>query len=526
MRYDQLQEAIIKVPPVILNKVNTYVASYLYFKIQQFINRIDIMLHSTTAPEEKQRVLKDAQNALGKLKNQYGAKNISAQTAENITNKSVNIPFDVEEFFNQLNFKGVTPELVNLLKGRLELNLLIKTDSSPKVGGSQEHITRYSILLTIVARLNDKDMLGSVSKIMSNTYHELQHAVQAMAIKNINPQDRQLQVKDNYNDEWDKTDYYSSGIEYTPQLGNLVDVVVDELEQSVLKDMLNQDKNKAINDALKAAMQKSNESRKFLSVLYKQDHNRYKKALSTVYKQVSPVYDNLKENGIDFGTTELPEEELEANVDVMYTVYKTLYKVGNYEVNAFGRSNTDINQLNITSPNSWRIVLFKDTISKSSNYSMRLEGFDPEFEETERLNAKQVLNLFGILRDITWYDAADIIDDLEFITDNRKDVSDDSIRDVFESLKQDADMLEVSFEYNDTEFKVFGKTFKVEKIEDTTIKVDVHYDDKTLYVWSLKQILIAFQMMIRFYTTSPDEVVGILDKDTMYVEFIADLRNI
>lgn len=526
VRYNQLQEAIIKVPKELLDKVNVYVSSYLYFKINQYIKRIDIMLPSTTSPEEKQRVLKDANNSLGKLQKQYGAKNISTQTAEAITNKSINIPFDVETFFQQLSFKGITKDLINLMKGNLTFNLLIKTgNDSPNIGGSQEYITNYSILVTVVARLNDKDMLGSVSKIMSNTYHELQHAVQAMAIKNINPQDKQLQVKDKYSDSVDKTDYYSSGIEYTPQLGNLVDIVIDELEQSVLKDDLNHDKNNAIKNAINSAVQKSTESRKFLTVLYKEDRQKYKKALTYVYKHISPVYDNLKENGIDFSHTDLPEEDLEANVDIMYTVYKTLYNVGNYKVEAFGKSKRHINQLNIISTNAWKIVLSKDNVKKG-NYIIRLHGFEPEFEETERLNSKQVLNLFGILRDITWYDATDIIDDLEFITGERKDVSDNSIIDMFTSLKDDAHMMEVPFGYNNTEFNVFGKTFNVQKTKNTTDKVDIQYDDKTLHAWSLKQLLIAFQMMIRFYTVSHDEVLGILNKDNMYVEFVSDLRRL
>jgi hypothetical protein len=71
-----------------------------------------------------------------------------------------------------------------------------------------------------------------------------------------------------------------------------------------------------------------------------------------------------------------------------------------------------------------------------------------------------------------------------------------------------------------------GKTFRIEKIEDTNVKVDVHFDDKTLYVWTLKQILVAFQMMIRFYISYPEEVEQILNKDVTYIEYITDLRNI
>lgn len=527
VRYNQLNEAIIKVPQEVLQKVNTYVASYLCFKMNQYIKRIDFFMPSNTTPEEKQRVIADAQQAIGKLQRRYGAKNISAETANNIINKSINIPFDVETFFQQLNFKGANPGLIALLKDRLKLSLMIKSDATG-IGGSQENTSNYSVLVTVVAKgLGPKpSFLDTASKIMSNTYHEMQHAVQSMALSFINRNDKQLKMNDDYSNEFDTTDYYSSGIEYTPQLGNVIDLVQLELEKSALKDELNPDKNKAINNAIGKAMQDSNTSRQFLTVLYRKDKERYKKALSGVYKYVSPFYDNLKENGIDYSTTDLPEEELEASVDVMLSVYKMMYKVEKYETNAFGRSKSEIHQLNITSKGSWRIVLIKDTISKDG-YNLRIEGFDPEFEESERLNAKQVLNLFGILSEITWYDASDILDDIEFITGERRDVSEDSIRDIILSLQEDAQHLEVPFEIGEKgTFSTLGKTFSLEKVEDTSGKVDIHFDDKTLYVWTLKQVLVAFQMMIRFYISYPEEIEQILNKDVMYIEFISDLRKL
>jgi ribosomal protein S20 len=528
VRYNQLNEAIIKVPQEILQKVNTYVASYLCFKINQFISKIDFFMPSTTSPEEKQRVINDAKQAVGKLQKQYGAKNISALTANNILNKSIAIPFDVESFFQQLNFKGANPGMIALLKNRLKLSLMIKSDANG-IGGSLENTSNYSVLVTIVTKsLGPKpSFLDTASQIMSNTYHEMQHAVQSMALSFINKNDKQLKMNDDYGHEWDKTDYYSSGIEYTPQLGNVIDLVQLELEKSALKDALNPEKNKAINSAINKAIQDSNTSRKFLTVLYQKDHEQYKKALSAVYKYVSPFYDNLKQNGIDFSTTDLPEEELEASVDVMLSVYKMMYKVEAYDTTALGSSKDDIQQLTIRSDkNKWIIDLIKNNFSKNM-YQFKIRSADPEFEDSESLSSKQVLNLFGILSDITFKDAADIIDELEFITDSRKEVNDENINDVIHSLHDDAQHLEVPFKISDNlTFSTMGKTFRIEKIEDTQFKVDIHFDNKTLYSWTLKQILVAFQMMIRFYISYPDEVTQILDNDNMYVEFMTDLRNI
>lgn len=527
MKYNQLQESIIKVPPEILTKVNMYVSSYLYFKIKQYLDRLNLFVSANMSEEEKASIIKDGQNTLAKLQSQYGAKNISAETANNIVNKSIDIPFDVEKFYNELNYKGINPGLIQLMKGRLKLSLLL-AQSSNGIGGSKEQHGDYSFLVTVVVGgLGPRpSFLKNASDIMSTTYHELQHIVQSMAIKNINSKERQLQRNPNYSgNDGDMEDYYTSGIEFTPQLGNLIDSVSLELEKSTLKDELNPDKNSAIKDALHKVVGEVQEMRMFLTHLYRKQPEQYKKAMTAVYKKVSPVYDDFKNNGIDYAFTDLPPEELETNIDIMLSVYKLMYKNDAYKVQAFGRTMDQIKALEVGT-DTWKIHISKNEVRKDGYY-ITLESSDPEFEEREKMDSKQVLNLFGILSTITWYDATDIIDDIEFITGERKEINNDSVMDVFKSLQSDAEQMGINFEIiNHDSFKMMDKEFKVEKVPDSSEKIDIHYGDKTLYVWSLKQLLIAFQMLIRFYPNYPEEISQILDKDTMYVEFMASLRKL
>lgn len=528
VRYNQLQEAIIKVPQEILTKVNMYVASYLHFKIKQYVDKIQFMLPTGTSEEEKNRIIQDAQNTMGKLQSKYGAKNISAQTANTIINKSIDIPFDVEKFFSELNYKGINPGLISLLKNRMKLSLLIKSED-PNRGGSKEQTSNYSALVTIVVgRLShNPSFLETASEIMSNTYHELQHVVQAFAIKNINTNDKQLEMKKGYSDEFtDGEDYYTSGMEFTPQLGNVVDKITVELEKSTLKDELNPDKNAAIKAAIEQVVSTNPESRTFLIHLYRKQPDRYKKAMSALYKYVSPIYDEMKEKGIDFSMTDLPTEELEASVDVMLSVYKMMHRKDEYTVQAFGNTMDSLEKISVAKGDSWQLVLTKNNVNKNGYY-IQLNSNDPEFEESEKLDAKQVLNLYGTLSTITWYDSTDIIDDLEFITGERKSVNKDSINDVIKSLQVDAQQMDIDFRIeSDGQFSTLGRTFKVEAVPDSADKIDITYGDKTLYVWTLKQFLIAFQMLIRFSNAYPDEVNQILDTDTMYVEVMASLRKL
>lgn len=531
MRYNQLQEAIIKVPQEILSKVNMYVASYLYFKIKQYLDRLDLFVSPNMSQEEREQIIKDGKTTMAKLQSQYGAKNISSQTAANINNNNIEIPFDVETFFNELNYKGVNPGLVSLLKNRLKLYLLI-TPSSQGIAGSKEQTGDYSFLVTVVVGgLKPRpSFLETANDIMSTTYHELQHIVQSIAIKNISSNDKQLQRNPGYSDrESDLSDYYTSGIEFTPQLGNVIDYINLELEKSTLKDELNQDKNSAIKDAIHKVVQTSDESRTFLMHLYRKKPDQYKKAMSALYKYVSPVYDKLKANGIDYAYTELDPEELEVNTNVMLSVYKMMYKKDQYKVQAFGRTLDDIVKLEIKS-NSWSIILERNSI-RNDQYYIQINSTDPVFEENEKMNSKEVLNLFGILSEITWYDGSDIVDDIEFITGQRKDASQENIKDLIQTLQSDAEALEVPFEITGTDsFNALGHEFRIERVPDSAEKIDINQDNgaKTYYVWSMKQMLIAFQYLIRMYSFDQQAVEGILNnKDqVMYVEVMNSLREI
>lgn len=531
MKYNQLQESIIKVPTEISKTVNMYVSSYLCFKIKQYLERMDIFVSPNMSDEEKRKIIKDGNITISKLQSKYGAKNISSETANNLINNTIDIPFDVEKFFSELNYKGINHGLIALLKNKLKLSLLIKQNSNG-ILGSKEQSSDYSFLITIVTGVLGPrpSFLENASNIMSTVYHELQHVVQSMAIQNISNNDKQLQRNQGYSDrDGDNEEYYTSGIEFTPQLGNLIDSVILELEKNTLKNELNPNKNYAIKDAIHNALQNNNESRQFLIHLYRNKPELYKKSMIAMYKYATPVYNNFKINGIDYSFTELPSEELEINTNVMLSVYKMMYQKEQYDIKAYGRNLDNIIKLDIRAK-SWSIELTKNEIRKDS-YFIDIFSSDPKFDENEKMNSKEVLNLFGILSDISWYDAVDIIDDIEFITGQRKEVTNESISDIIQSLESDADELNVPFEILDyNSFQTMGHTFKIESVENSADKVDILQDNgsKTYYVWSLKQVLISFQMMIRLNVYYKDEIQNILSDSNivMYVEVMSQLREL
>ena len=311
MKYNQLKESVIKVPPELMNKVNMYVSSYLYFKIKQYTDRLNIMLSSNTSDEQKQKIKQDGERTMQMLHQKYGAKNISSSTAQRLVDNAIELPIDFNKFFDELNFKGITPEMKQDLSQRLKAELSIKSRDTNNYAG---HASRDFDILKIAVnagRLNPEDFYNSANDIMNTAYHESQHAVQNAAIREID--DAQTKKKNDYKEVVNKQreldpdyfnsseKYYSSGVEYTPQLGDVCNLIANELEKDALNNKLNPNQNKAINNALVDVYMNDSGTKNFLGAIRKNKPDEYKRALKTIFSKSAEVYQNLKQNGIEIG---------------------------------------------------------------------------------------------------------------------------------------------------------------------------------------------------------------------------------
>ena len=523
MKYSQINEAIIKVPQEILGKVNTYVSSVLYYKIKLFMDNYELVLRS--APEEvRDKFMNNANNTLAKLQSKYNAKNISKETANRLMSSTIDIPFDSDKFLDELNYKSITPEKKEELRGKLKLKLRISTETgSMAVGGQAKLTDGVSFVEINISKLNHRsDFLSVVNDIMSTVYHELQHTVQTMVISNINQNSKQLQRKAGY--EFGDANYYTSGVEFTPQLGNLIDLISAELESSTLKDELIPEKNKAINKALVDAVQKNVESRRFLTYIYQQDKDKYKKVMSAIYKYISQVYDEYKEKGIDYTFTEAEPEDIELNIDVMLSIRNTLKGLKEYTVTPYGKSLDSIKRIEIEA------LFYHMKIIKIGNayYTVTVSSDDGDFEDKERLDSTQLLNLVGTIRDVKTSTASNIIDQIEYIKGERNEITEDNIQDMLASLEETAKQYKIDFSYNANDFSVLNHNFRIVPNGKKPTSVNIIVDGKNeLNRWSLKQILIVFQMIIVLSTEEPEEVEKIITGNGVtYVDLVAKLRKL
>lgn len=523
MNYNQINEAIIRVPQELTKEVNKYISSFLYFKIKQYLERMEMFKTDNTSTEEFEKIKKTGLETMGKLQQKYGARNISPQTAMQISNKSIKLNLDSDKFFKELNFKGITPKLIELLKDQYDLELYIDTNSSSSSHGKQETEGRFNLRITVnTSRLNPRDWLTSANNIMSTAYHEMQHTVQSMALKNINSNDKQVEMKPNY--DTDEADYYTSGIEYTPQLGNLVDSVIGILEKDTLNNSLESNKSTAIKNAINDVVENNESQRRFLIYLYTHDKAAYKKAMKEIYSKASPIYDDFKQNGIDYAHTDLPSEELEANINIPVSIYKMFQtKEDKFYTQVFGHNMANIQSVLVSSNSEhWQIVF-----AKTKNDYMITLSFG-NAEEEVHLDAQKTLNLAGIISESPWFEADDVIDEMEILKADLKEASDKNIKEAIDLITDDASYYELDFKrIAPNKFMLFGKEFALEKSNDT--KVDVSTSDDSIYYHvSLKQFVNLFQLFIRYYSNDEfrDEVIDIMHNSRAYMEVINNLRNL
>lgn len=523
MRYNTINEAIIKVPPELINKVNLYVSSYLYYKISTFIKNIDFMVPRNTSEEEKEKYLSDAKTTLAKLHAKYKAKNISSATANNIFNNSIDLKINPEIFFSELNFKGTNSELINSIKDKIKVELLI-TDNT-NASGQHETDEKYKSRIVIdVSRLShNPSFLSTANAIMSTAYHESQHAVQSIAIKNINPESDQLSTKKEYSKG--EADYFTSGVEYTPQLGNLVDAVYNELEKDALQNKLNPNKNEAIKDALYKVIQGPSNARRFLQHLYKIEHDKYIKAMKEVYIKISPEYDELKKNGIDYSYTDIEPEELEANINVMTSVYKMLKPLDStYTIEARGYSVSDINSIKCKS-NDYKWIIYFDKVNKNDFYSCRLIS-DNGYQQMEKFNSLQVLNLTGILKSMRYLESEDVLENMEYLSTSSPKASKEEIKNTIDSVTNFCELAGLRHTETESTITFAGITFTIEVSGAKTVSVESD-NEKFYMILSLKQLFVLFQEFISSYIESSNKAQEVLYNSALsFTQMITALKEV
>lgn len=290
---------IIKVPPTLLKQCQKYIASVLltlgYRQYQEDVKNYD--------DENSANILK----GLKLFQRKYNASVLSAKDLTKYVNSLIRLKIDKSSLLSELPERLQNNPKVKDSIQKMELNLII-TSQRTDVNGSYEQGANVSSITVAIPRsipqtADDIDTL--LFGRMNTVEHELQHAIQRNVISAANPKSNQLQRKTEYEDNDDE--YYSSGIEYGPQVKDLINLTKDTMQRSTseLTGNMKEDITWAFNNVIK-----NHYKMKLVQALRNtKEDAAANKALKLIYKGLVDFYENeldFNEDETEFDSTEKP----------------------------------------------------------------------------------------------------------------------------------------------------------------------------------------------------------------------------
>lgn len=348
MKYSQLTEGIIKIPPTLYKSIEKYVASLMCTRLSFHLRTLNHKMHREPDNEDLKKQELETEQYIKYIQTRNGGNILSPNTFHSIFDHIVDIPFDAQAVFGELPKNLQKDEVLNNLSNiKLQLLFTNKTRSSGYSGVSDKSTGDNIHLIEIKDYLEDGlvSNFNEVKQIIQNMfvtlYHEMQHFCQYEIINMVDSSKKQTQSKKGYHD-WQGDDYYASPVEFTTQVGDIGTHVIHKLEDMKSKDELTGDQVKDIKHAMTVVMTDTHSYKKTVAALrnHKED-DRANKALKIIYsmaaKQYSKIANSEPDNGNDYDRT---EHDIESKSDIMKSWVKKA-KTNGFRVEEFRRRGTE-----------------------------------------------------------------------------------------------------------------------------------------------------------------------------------------
>lgn len=531
MKYSQLTEGVIKVPPSLMSTLNKYVASTICTQLYNNIETVQKV--AAKLPEKAEAQLKRINQVISYLKNTYGAVILNDNTYNAIVENDINIPLNFSQFFNELNMP-VTPENKRKIINS-SLNLSVRRYIPNGSEGSLSHDTDLTtFLITIKSEIDlaplDENIFARCKDAMSSVYHEAQHYIQSNVLARINPNQKQLQAPKNQmgqnSTHQDYSDYLTSGVEYSPWMGDIMNSVITEIEimkadGTLPTDGLNKIFMKLI---IKVTSDDKKAFGKFLYEIYKKDPNQYKDTMKKIFKMVQPAYDSIKNADTMEVAGDLKQEYISIDFNVMGSLIKELkpaVEKDGGEFTAYGRSIDSITRILIKYPN-YNIEI-KPLSDKEYMYTMSsndgISNYSRNLPQTDALQLATVLKRYGDDEEMTYSAIEQTKADAKFGTEVIEDVFKrvSALNEKYNSEKP---------QYTSSEIVIGGLTYEVKPDEKyyhlsspELVLLDAYLKNSV----SLSQFL--QEIVYTINRTSASEVQYVLEDCFSEYDAIKALRN-
>lgn len=301
---------IINVPPTLLKKIETYVSSVLL--TMGLMKQHDLENHGY---DQKAVALN---TYLKRFQRKYNASVLSAADLKKYINSVNTIKLDPDAIFNEL------PENIKKRPGAKELiqNLTMKLRLSNQLvgrGGSSHTSSTGHLNIQEIGIPTYQDIKkGSLESLahyfnyaMGSVEHELQHAIQNVVLGQLNQNDKQTETKPGYQEMGDA--YHASGIEYGPQVKDLINAAKNWLEEN--PDDITGNKNTDISNAIKNAMSKLRQGVIIQSLRNYKHDDRANKAMKLIYSNLNKFYETEYADMNDSGDLDTTEKDVFGDTD-------------------------------------------------------------------------------------------------------------------------------------------------------------------------------------------------------------------
>lgn len=471
MKYQHLTEGVIKVPPSLMGTLNKYLASTICTMLYKNIENVQKV--GTKFPEKAGEQLQRIKQVISYLKHNYQAVILNDSTYNSILQSSIKVPVNYSNFFSELNIPVSDTAKSAIIRSTLSLTVrpyLSGGDSGAL--SADKALTTFLIEIRCDLNLSplDENIFSRAKETMDSLYHEAQHYIQKNVIQRINPNQKQLQSANNVTQSSSTNaynDYISSGIEYSPWMGDLSNYIITKIEimkgnGTLPMDGLNKFFMKLVIDITSDDKKPFG---KFLYQVYKKDQELYKDTMKKIFKMVQPAYDTIKNADSIEVLGDLHQEDMPMNFDVIGTLFSDLKPAvenAGGKFRAYGKSIHDVEEITLTYPD-YQVSIKPSAESfmfSISSTDERVHEYSRALSQADALQLANVLKRYGDDAEMTYSAIKQTKADAKFSTE--------AIQQVFEKTSA---LYEKRFSekapYTSSEIAIGGITYEV-KIEDNS----------------------------------------------------------
>lgn len=455
MRFKQLDEAIVKVPPELMNKVNLYTSSAL-----ASLYNIALENSAKYMKEEQFNELKlKIERVIGKLQSQYGAKVLSRESLDSILNKVIELPFDAQKMLAQTNINVNSDSAHNVNNSKIYLELT--TSGGREYQGQMSSMHTGDKIISIVLNANLTQPLKTVNSVMSTANHEAQHVIQELMIRDVEKSGKTVQSGDNTPEG-----YYSSYIEFGPHLASIAGAIENVLELMKLNDSYPANAQEGFKLVFETAVKREPSFMRFIKEVKEKDEARYKKAIKQINKSYYELYDKIKNTDVNYAYSSLKNEELNARVDTMLSIYYVIRNHKNFRLLTAKVNSENKSELTVLKCTLFDVILL--TFYKAKDNKINFHFKYGHFEESASLDTKDMLGFMNSCQYVPEGDIDHVLSILRTaITSAGSSISTEDVTKMIDSVSNIINFYEtVNVSKENDNITISGINFKINPTEE------------------------------------------------------------